>query len=178
MPNLKSITLCILMLASPAAAQSSATSDCRSLSSITADMTARALASATRACANQGDPRSAIQLYLTYSSFILFDQQRVKDESAHIIVSELNSWILTGYYYDQMQDLKVWIDQLRDPESDYLRETCAGILAIGPPSYRPDYMIIRGMQPRKSAEDWHVAGFDPNLAWDRAVHEINPCPRP
>ena len=79
MPNLKSITLCILMLALPAAAQSSATSDCRPLSSITADMTAREIASATRACANQGDPRSAIQLYLTYSSFILLDQQRVKD---------------------------------------------------------------------------------------------------
>lgn len=145
---------------------------------VTSHITAREMASATRACVEQGDARRAIQLYLTYSSFILFDQQRVKDESAHLVVGELNNWILTGYDFNTMNDLKVWINQLRDPQSKYLMETCAEILAVGPPSYRPDYMIKRGMQPRKSDNDWKTPDIDPEMAWDKAVHDINPCPRP
>jgi hypothetical protein len=145
---------------------------------VTADITARELASATRFCLDEGDPRTAIQLYLVYSSFILFDQQRVKDESAHVIVGELNSWIFTGFDFDQMQALKIWVDKLREPDSAFLRETCDGVRAIGYPTYRPDYMIARGMIPRKSENDWQVEGFDPDIAWDRALYDINPCPRP
>jgi len=164
--------------ASTAFAQQIASPTCRPLSDVTADTTARDIASLTRSCVDQGDPRTAIQLYLTYSTYILFDQQRVKDESAHLIVGELNSWILTGYDFNQMKNIKVWVDKLRDPDSAYLKETCAGVLALGPPTYRPDYMIKRGMQPRKTDDDWRTRNFDPDFAWDHAVHGLNPCPRP
>lgn len=145
---------------------------------VTAGITARQLASATRACMDEGDPRRAVQLYLVYSSFILFDQQRVKDESAHVIVGELNSWIFTGFDFAQMQALKIWVDELRDPTSGFLHETCEGVRAVGYPTYHPDYMIVRGMIPRKSDDDWQVEEFDADLAWDNALYEINPCPRP
>ncbi|MDG1737320.1 MAG: hypothetical protein P8L68_04555 [Paracoccaceae bacterium] len=168
----------LMALATAAYSQDIRRYGCLPPAEVTADITARELASATRACVEDDQPRRAIQLYLTYSSFIIFDQQRVKDESAHLVVGELNSWILTGYEYDKMQELKHWIDQLRDADSAYLKETCAGITAVGPPTYRPDYMIKRGMQPRKSDEDWVTQDFDPVAAWDKALYEINPCPRP
>ena len=168
----------LMALATTAYSQDIRRCGCLSPAEVTADITARELASATRACMDQGDPRRAVQLYLTYSSFVLFDQQRVKDESAHVIVGELNSWIFTGYDFDQMNALKLWVEQLRDPQGKFLHETCVDIKAIGHPIYRPDYMIKRGMLPRKSDEDWMTPDFDTPTAWDKALHEINPCPRP
>ena len=144
---------------------------------VTTDMTARELASAVRSCVQEDQLDRAIQLYLTYSNYILFDQQRVKDESAHVIVGELNSWIFTGYSYRKMQDLKVWVDRLRDPEDDFLPRTCALIKQAGYPTYRPDYMIVRGMIPRKNDDDWQIEDFNPDAAWDKALHEVNTCPR-
>lgn len=144
---------------------------------VTTDMTARELASAVRTCVEEDDLERAVQLYLTYSNYILFDQQRVKDESAHVVVGELNSWIFTGYSFKKIQALKVWIDKLRDPEDDFLPQTCDLIKQAGYPTYKPDYMIVRGMIPRKSDEDWKVADFDADAAWDKALHEVNTCPR-
>lgn len=167
----------LMTLGSAAYSQDIRRHGCLPPAEVTADITARELASATRACMDQGDPRRAVQLYLTYSSFILFDQQRVKDESAHVIVGELNSWIFTGYSFAQMNELKLWVDQLRDADSEFLDETCREIEAIGYPSYRPDYMIIRGMVPRKTDEDWRTDDFDADTAWKKALYEINPCPR-
>ena len=167
----------LMALATAAYSQDIRRNGCLPPAEVTSDITARELASATRACMDQGDPGRAVQLYLTYSSFILFDQQRVKDESAHVIVGELNSWIFTGYDFAQMNELKIWIDRLRAPDDLFLIETCAEIKSVGYPNYKPDYMIKRGMLPRKSDTDWQTEDFDPNTAWETALHDINPCPR-
>lgn len=167
----------LMALGSAAYSQDIRRHGCLPPAEVTSGITARELASASRACMDQDDPRRAVQLYLTYSSFILYDQQRVRDESAHVIVGELNSWIFTGYDFGQMNALKAWVDELRDPESAFLRETCVEIKAAGPPTYRPEYMILRGMIPRKSQDDWQTEDFDPTAAWSKALHDINPCPR-
>ncbi len=167
----------LMALGSAAYSQDIRRYGCLPPAEVTSGITARELASATRACMDQDDPRRAVQLYLAYSSFILFDQQRVKDESAHVIVGELNSWIFTGYDFAQMQELKTWVDELRSPESVFLSETCDEIKAVGSPTYRPDYMISRGMIPRKSDDDWMVEPFNAQTAWSKALYDINPCPQ-
>lgn len=167
----------LMALATATYSQDTGRYGCLPTAEVTPEITPRELASATRACVEKDDLRTAVQLYLTYSSFILFDQQRVRDETAQVVVGELNNWIFTGYDYHRMQRLRVWINRLRDPQSEFLRQTCEAIQSVGYPTYRPDYMIVRGLMPRKSDDDWITEGFDAEVAWDRALHDINPCPR-
>ncbi|GAA6208233.1 hypothetical protein NBRC116601_15260 [Cognatishimia sp. WU-CL00825] len=161
--------LCIL--AQPAAAE-----PCLTLGDLTPDMDARHLAGSVRGCVQEQRFEDAIQVFWAYSNFALFDQQRVRDESAHVAVQELHGWIFSGYSFETINQLKLVITRLRDPEGAFLHETCRAVALNGPPTYRPSYMIKRGMIPRKSDDDWQVAGFDAQKAWENALININGCP--
>jgi len=52
------------------------------------DMHPSELARIVRACANEQRYDDAVQVYYTYSSYGLFDQQRVRDESAHVVLGD------------------------------------------------------------------------------------------
>lgn len=129
---------------------------------------------AVRDCVEQGRYDTAITAFFAYNSYILFDQQRVRDESAHVVKDELNVWIFSGYSRDQFNALKPYTAEMRAREGAFYTATCAALHRLGPPAYRPQYMIKRGMIPRKSEEDWQVEGFDPTAAWQEAL-EINGC---
>lgn len=149
---------------------------CQALADLRKEQTARELAGIVRACVDEGAHVNAIQTFWAYSNVALFDQQRVKDESAHVAVQELHGWVFSGYSFQTINALKEVIADLRDPESPFLAETCRGVFVAGPPEYRPDYMIWRGIVPRKHEEDWKVEDFDPDAAWRKALVEINGCP--
>lgn len=149
---------------------------CIAQTAVQRDHSPSELARAVRACINEGAYAQAMQVYYTYSAFTLFDQQRVRDETAHIVLQDLTPWIFLGYPYAVMAELKAQADRLRDTEGAFLAETCATLRATGWPVYRPTYMIRQGMIPRKHAEDWGHADFDPAVAWERAVSEVNNCP--
>lgn len=171
------LILVALLLVTPALAQDTPrTLGCIAQSRIAPDHTPSELARAVRACIEAGNYETAMQIFYTYSAFTLFDQQRVRDESAHIVLQDLTPWIFTGYPRDVIDALKHQADRLRDRNSAFFVETCATIAAIGAPSYRPGYMIRHGMVPRKHAEDWAHDDFDAAAAWRKAVVEINGCP--
>ena len=134
------------------------------------------LARVVRACISGMQYARAMQVYYTYSSFTLFDQQRVRDESGHVVLQELTPWIFSGYSRDVIDSLKEQADLLRGGDETFLSETCAMIRTIGWPTYRPTYMIDRALMPRKHAEDWTHDDFDPARAWERALTEVNNCP--
>lgn len=157
-------------------AQTAAADGCLTVNEVRADQDARFLAGTVRRCVDAERYVDAIQIFWAYSNFSLFDQQRVWDESAHVAVQELHGWIFSGYDFDTVNELKAVIAQLRDPESAFIAETCAAVAAAGPPDYRPDYMIKRGMMPRKTDDDWLTEGFDAEAAWQKALVEINGCP--
>ncbi len=165
------LTTVLLLLANTATAE-----PCLKVKDINSEQDARFLAGAVRTCVDESRYEDAIQLFWAYSNFGLFDQQRVWDESAHVALQELHGWIFSGYSRDDIDALKKHIGRLRDPESAFLAETCQAVKAAGPPTYRPDYMIKRGIMPRKSDDDWLTEGFNSQFAWNKALHTINGCP--
>ncbi len=149
---------------------------CITLSELQTSDTPPRLARSVRDCIAQERYDEAMQLFLAYSVFGTFDQQRVRDESGHVAFVELNIWIFGGYPRDVMQALRTASDRFRGQTGDFFRDTCAEIRAVGWPRYRPGYMISRGILPRRSDDDWGVVGFDAELAWEKALSEVNGCP--
>jgi len=149
---------------------------CQTLAELRADQDARHLAGAVRGCVEDERYVDAVQTFWAYSNYALFDQQRVRDESAHVAVQELHGWIFSGYSFAIVEELKKVIADLRNPDGAFLAATCRGVAEAGPPEYRPAYMIKRGMIPRKTDDDWMVDGFDAEAAWRKALVEINGCP--
>lgn len=149
---------------------------CLAQTELRADMHPSELARIVRACSEAGRYEDAVRVYYTYSSYGLFDQQRVRDESAHVVLSELSQWMFAFLDRTTMTGLRAVIDQMRDPASDVFQATCATLAALGQPDYRPGYMIRYGMIPRKDDDDWQHERFDAAAAWRKAVVEINGCP--
>lgn len=169
-----------LILPGAAAAQMNETPPrdfgCIAQSEITPDMHPSELARIVRHCAAAQRFEDAVQVYYTFSSYGLYDQQRVRDESAHVVLGELSQWMFAFLDRNTMTGLRAAIDQMRDPGSALFQDTCAKLTALGPPDYRPGYMIRYGMIPRKSDDDWMAQDFDSAAAWGKAVTEINGCP--
>ncbi len=149
---------------------------CLSQSELTNDMHPSELARIVRACADEQRYDDAVQVYYTYSSYGLYDQQRVRDESAHVVLGELAQWMFAFLDRTTMTGIRASIAKMRDPSNPFFRATCIGIQTLGPPDYRPGYMIRYGLMPRKSDEDWKNATFNSKAAWTKAVEEINRCP--
>ncbi len=163
------------LVAGPARAQPYEMS-CIHISELRASDTPRRLARSVRDCIAQERYDEAMQLFLGYSSFGTFDQQRVRDVSGHMEFVELNSWIFGGYRRSVIDALRLSADRLRDHESEIFHATCTAIRGAGFPTYRPTYMIKRGMMPRKNDDDWMSEGFDAAAAWEAALVEVNGCP--
>ena len=134
------------------------------------------LARVVRACVNADEMENAFAIWLSFNSYALFDQQRVKDESAHMVLQDLYSWTFTGYERAVLQKLKGVADAYRDRDGELFQTACATIVETGQPEYRPTYMISSGIWPLKHPEDWKTEDFDPDAAWRKAVVEINGCP--
>ncbi|MEE9388527.1 MAG: hypothetical protein V3U96_07940 [Paracoccaceae bacterium] len=170
------ILICALgwMLARPAHAQFNDMS-CITVSQLKNTDTPPRLARSVRDCVAQERYADAMQVFLAYSVYGTFDQQRVRDVSGHAAFVELNSWVFGGYQRDTVDELKTVSARLR-AGGDFFQDTCKAIRRAGWPNYRPTYMIERGIMPRKSQDDWEQAGFVAAAAWEKALVDVNGCP--
>ena len=150
---------------------------CDGLGGMRAEQTPPELVSIVRACAAARDHEGAIGVFLGYSAYLNFDVQRVRDQSAHAVVPELNGRVFAGYAPDVIKALREVVNRMRAPGSEEHAKACAALRKVGMPVYRPDYMIRRGEEiPLKTANDWIVEGFDGARAWERVLVELNGCP--
>jgi len=150
--------------------------ECIVLSELQTSDTPPRLARSVRDCIAQERYEDAMRLFLAYSVFGTFDQQRVRDESGHAAFVELNVWIFGGYRRNIMDELRAVSVRMRDREGELFPATCAAIRSVGWPSYRPTYMIERGMLPRKTDDDWVTDGYEAAAAWETALVAVNGCP--
>jgi len=150
--------------------------ECIVLSELQASDTPPRLARSVRDCIAQERYEDAMRVFLAYSIFGTFDQQRVRDESGHAAFVELNVWIFGGYRREVMDELRAVSVRMRDREGELFLTTCAAIRSVGWPSCRPTYMIERGMLPRKTDDDWVTDEFETLAAWETALVEVNGCP--
>ena len=151
---------------------------CFEIEGLTPDQTARDLAGSLRQCVDEGRHGDAMALFVAFNSYALFDQQRVRDTTAHLVLDELNGWVFSGMWSDDMGVLKRYAEQFQDAGSAYHRRICSALWQVGPPSYRPTYMIVAGQMPRRDDADWQTERFDPETAWITAVHDTNGCALP
>jgi len=177
---IKRTVLVFSLLASPLLAEDGYVAPrdlgCVAHEDLSTEMIPPELARIVRACINDAQFDNAFRVWLSFSSYALFDQQRVADESAHAVLQDLYSWTFAAYPRGVMDQVKAAANAFRDPEGDAFLGACAQIIETGHPTYHPAYMIVHGMWPRKSEEDWLAADFDPVAAWVRAVSEVNGCP--
>ena len=89
------------------------------------------LARIVRACAAEQRYDDAVQVYYIYSSYVLYDQQRVRDESAHVVLGELSQWMFAFLDRTTMTGIRASIDKLRDPEHPFFQDTCVEIEELG-----------------------------------------------
>ena len=68
-----------------------------------------------------------MKVYYIYSSYGLYDQQRVRDESAHVVLGELSQWMFAFLDRTTMTGIRASIDKLRDPEHLFFQDTCVEI---------------------------------------------------
>ena len=162
------------MLAGPVHAQFNDMS-CITLAELQTTDTPPRLARSVRDCIAQERYGDAMQVFLAYSVYGTFDQQRVRDESGHAAFVELNSWIFGGYRREIVDELKLVSAKLRE-KGEFFLTTCGAIRQAGWPEYRPTYMIERGIMPRKTEDDWVTDGFVAAVAWETALVEVNGCP--
>lgn len=148
---------------------------CFEIEALQPDHTALELGGAVRSCVEAGRHGDGMALFIAFNSYSLFDQQRVRDNTAHEVLRELNQWIFNGMGKDDIDVLRRYAEQLREGDNAYQDRICNALWAVGPPSYRPSYMISFGQMPRKDDDDWQVEGFDPQSAWKVAVGEENHC---
>ena len=98
---------------------------------ISNDIHSSELARIVRACAAEQRYDDAVQVYYIYSSYVLYDQQRVRDESAHVVLGELSQWMFAFLDRTTMTGIRASIDKLRDPEHPFFQDTCVEIEELG-----------------------------------------------
>jgi hypothetical protein len=72
-------------------------------------------------------------------------------------------------------ELRFYANELRDRGGDLFLQTCAALVAAGPPSYLPYYLVGRGVEREVANLDWRVEGFDVQAGWERGL-AVNGCP--
>lgn len=161
-------------LVPPAGAQS-LDPGCRALSGYGPEVPPPVLARGIRNCIAEARFAEAVEVFVGFNSHLLFDQQRVRDVTAHVAVQDLNRIALEGLKPEERAAMRAILERFGDPGDPVHVSICAAVAERGTPGYVPLYMIGRGANPLKSEDDWRTPGFDPQAAWRRALVEINGC---
>ena len=148
---------------------------CRSLAEIEDAIIPPRLVQIIRTCLREDQFDYAVEVFVGYNSHLLFDQQRVADETAHVVVQELNTLLLEGLSSDEMSAMRDRLSAFKTQGSATHVAICEAMAERGKPNYKPDYMIYKAANPLKSDQDWRTEAFDPDVAWRRATVELNGC---
>jgi len=158
---------------------------CPSLASLDGSQTPEQLYRGVALCLRGSDRDSAVVLFGLAAAYGRFDAMRVADPSAHQAGTLLRLVALERLNAPQRQALSEGMAAaLARPAGQ--PELCAAVERIGPPTYRPDYMLRHGLaQLRRdlpgggaaapATENGLVAGFDANAAWNRVLDELLRC---
>ena len=123
------------------------------------------------ACLRQGDLERASGLVFAARMLGHFDMQRVSDGSAHQAVFALEEGTFYELREEQLSEMNRHLVELSDSSSAKHHTFCATLKQIGPPSYRPVYMIQHGLGAfGGNAGTGLVPGFNPSETWKRTLN--------
>ena len=106
--------------------------------------TAADIASGARACVDTGDYDGMANLVLVANAFAYYDTLRVTDPSAHSALNALIAVRFEDISMAQRGRVGTAVEALVH-DAPRVRALCAKLAALGPPDYRPTYMIAHGL---------------------------------
>jgi hypothetical protein len=134
------------------------------------------LFNAAALCAQKDDYKRAAALVTVGTLFGRFDIERVSDKSSHDAVMMLRIGMASKLTKEQVSGVEAAMkSNARTP--GFSSGLCAKMSSLGPPQYRPDYMIRHGMNAftggTKGGE--MVAPFDAREAWTKDFQQYLLC---
>lgn len=137
------------------------------------------LAPAIVACAQAGRTEDALFLFATMIGYAAFDGQRVTDETAAQARSVLSIQVGQTLKNGDADVFAAWEKTLRtalDKGSPLTPEQCALHRELGPPDYRPDYMIAHGIKAVTGSDEPPLkSDFDAAATWDAVLTNFLRC---
>jgi hypothetical protein len=167
----------IVHLETPGNLQSNHAVGCIAISAASNEYTPADLYHGVGICLRDGEFKDAAELHALASSYGIFDTMRVSDRTAHQAILGLQMLTFQAFSPAEKEQFSREAKRLvHDPEQ--LARVCREIRTLGPPNYRPDYMIQHGMAAFRGhqANDGIVVGFDPGPAWDKTLTGVLHCP--
>lgn len=149
--------------------------ECIAISDLSRTDMAPQLVRSMRDCIDKSRFPEAIQLFFAYSVYGNYDVKRVLSDRQNDAIVDLNNWMLSDYPRPIIAELRFFADAMRKKENEFYSQTCAALLAVGPPEYEPFYLIGRGIEQELDGPEWRVAGFDAQSNW-QAELSVNRCP--
>lgn len=116
------------------------------------------------ACFRRGDGGRGASLFMTALAYSRYDVERVADRTAHQGFEVLKMSTFEPFSDEEKALFDGDIDAVSD-DPEAWSGFCAQLRALGPPAYRPDYMILHGLHGTAAGDNGLVPGFDPESAW-------------
>ena len=148
---------------------------CVAAETVSATDTAADIASGARTCLDEGDYERMADLLLVANVYAYYDTLRVADPSAHAALGALFVDRFAGISKSQADR---YMDAFRALVGDgkRLRGVCTMLSALGPPQYRPTYMIAHGLESFPDMREGSpLREIDTAAGWRKALRYAN-CP--
>lgn len=130
------------------------------------------------ACVKQSDLESAVYSSALAGVYARYDSMRVADASAHQAQTVLRMNVANSLTEEERKLFMARLSAVAGDRSS-LATLCGRIRVIGPPNYRPTYMIQHGMGAFIGGSgNGLVADFDSAAAWEKSLDTYLHCPRP
>jgi hypothetical protein len=130
-------------------------------------------------CIKQKDYDSAVFISALAGVYGVYDGMRVSDFTARDAPTVL---LMKNFDPLSEEQKNTFMQKLSSTagNQDSLDKLCSAIRSIGPPNYRPTYMIQHGMAAFTggSASDGVSPDFDSDAAWKKSLNSYLHCPAP
>ena len=151
---------------------------CLALEAADVGMSPADLAMSVVACAKAARSGDAAELMVLMLARGLFDTERVADATAHqglqVLQMQVGTMLTDAEAAAFQEKLQV---MTADRKGEAFADLCERIKALGVPSHDPAYMIAHGIKALTgNGGEPLVQGFNPEKAWDKALHEFLSCP--
>jgi hypothetical protein len=130
-------------------------------------------------CIKLADYDSAVYSSALAGVYARYDTMRVADSTAHQAQSVLPMKYLASLAEEQKKAFTSRLSAVAG-SAGKLAALCADIRKIGPPDYRPTYMIQHGMSAFLvgKTENSLVPNFDGAASWEKSLNSYLHCPMP
>ena len=151
---------------------------CLSRSQITAATTPATMMAALPRCVQENRMEDAVDMFNIAGIFAYFDRQRVVDETAHgaYEAMKMQAVIAMGDELTKRFEASMKYQSAPERMPAYIAQMCTFSKRVGPPTYKPTYMLAHGMSAFIDRPGGLVPGFDPAQGWQTTLTKYLKCP--